>query len=199
MEAHRQGHDDRERWQSLGIGQEIIVVKRSPNGEEAARYPAVVVARALEDDWLAVQARWTYQRVEIDGLVFCPGDTLIEWFSPRLPFNAFAVLSPDDSLRGWYANVTFPAYLEPENDIGCPLTLVWHDLYLDVVGLPGNTYVVRDEDELAESGLETSDPLLHGAIVAAAEELVRRFTAHDLPFRVLHPTGAPRQSQNESV
>jgi hypothetical protein len=161
------------------------------------------VDRAVEGDWVALQALWTYERVEIDGLTFDPGDDLIEWFSPVLPFNAFAVLSPEGVLRGWYANVTYPAFLEPAAADSPIPTLVWHDLYLDLVGLPDATFVVRDEDELAESGLAASDPLLHREIGQAAVELARRFESGDLPFRLLNASNAfqfdRRESQNESV
>jgi hypothetical protein len=201
MESHRQAHEARELWQHLEPGQEIQVVKLDPAGKEAARYPAVVEARAQEDDWVALRAIWTYQRVEIDGLIFEPGDELIEWFSPLLPFNAFAVISPAGALRGWYANVTYPAYLEPE--AGHLLTLFWHDLFLDLVGSPDNTFVTRDEDELAESGLEGRNPRLHHEILAAANELIRRYTSRQLPFSLPSVASIPdsdrRQSQNESV
>ena len=203
MESHLKAHQDLEWWRSLAIGQEITVVKRSPEGNEAARYPGVIVAREPEDDWLAIRALWTYKRVELDGLAFEPGDDLLEWFSPTQPFNAFAVLSPAGTLRGWYANVTYPAYLEPSPDGEPAPTLVWHDLYLDLVGLPDGSYVIRDEDELAESGLSTRDPLLHGDIVAAMRALVLRFMGRKLPFRLMATGARPdddhRQSQNESV
>ncbi|MDQ2652926.1 MAG: DUF402 domain-containing protein [Chloroflexota bacterium] len=203
MDAHHRAHESRELWQNLEIGQDLSVVKINPDGDEAARYAAVVVARAPEDDWVALRAFWTYPRVEIDGLVFDPGDELIEWFSPWLPFNAFGVLSPEGELRGWYANVTYPAYLESKPDAGSPPTLVWHDLYLDLVGLPDETFVTRDEDELAESGLASSHPGLHREILAAADELIRRYTFRKLPFLLLNtttnPEFDPRQSQNESV
>lgn len=202
MDAHRLVHENLHRWRTLRPGQEILVVKLSPKGVEAARYPATVVAGAPQDDWVALRATWTYQRVEVGGLIFDPGDEVIEWFSPRLPFNAFAVLSPAGELRGWYANVTYPAYLELTREAERSLALVWHDLYLDVVGLPDHSHLTLDEDELAESGLAASAPLLYREIVAAASELTRRFQAHELPFRIIGtvstPEFAPRQSQNES-
>ena len=191
MEAHRREHEDRDQWQRLDIGREIMVVKRTPEGDEAARYPAVVVGHAQEDDWVAFHAAWTYERVEIDGLVFNPGDDLIEWFSPLLPFNAFAVLSPEGDLRGWYANVTYPAFLEHDRERDRSLTLVWHDLYLDLVGLPDGTFVVRDEDELADSGLADRDPLLHHEIMGACNELVDRFTSGRMPFQLTNSTELP--------
>lgn len=189
------------RWRGLGLGQPVVVVKLDPQGVEAARYSAVVVERAA-DDWLALRAIWTHKLIEIDGLRFVPGDVLIEWFSPHLPFNAFGVLEPAGTLRGWYANVTRPAYLADDPENAGTTILVWHDLYLDVVGLPDGSSVVRDEDELAASGLESRDPELHAEIVEAALELTRRFAASAIPF-VLEASErdylARRQSQNESA
>lgn len=203
MESHRLTHEDSAQWRSLAVGREITVIKRSPDGAEAARYPAEIVARAAEDDWLALKALWTYKRVEMDGLTFETGDHLIEWFSPVQPFNAFAVVSPEGLLRGWYANVTYPAYLEPSSEGETSPTLVWHDLYLDLVGLSDGTYVVRDEDELAESGLEASNLRLHAEIVAANDDLVRRFISRQLPFHLVDASAfsqsGRRESQNESV
>jgi protein associated with RNAse G/E len=203
MEEHRIAHQAEDLWHTLAVGQEITVVKRSPSGDVAARYPATVVAREAADQWLALKAVWTYKRIEMNGLTFSPGDHLIEWFSPVQSFNAFAVISPEHVLRGWYANVTYPAYLE-SSPAGEPSpTLVWHDLYLDLVGLPDGTYEVLDEDELAESGLQTRDPGLHAEIVAANAELVQRFIKRQLPFRLIDSTDEcrahdRRQSQNES-
>lgn len=181
MDKHHLHHENPALWQGLTVGQDITVVKLDPHGTEAARYPGKVVAHDPENAWLALRATWTYKRVEIDGLVFEPGDELIEWFSPLLPFNAFAVLSPTGDLRGWYANVTYPAYLE-RTDGSDLRTLFWHDLYLDLVGLENGTFTVRDEDELAESGLEASSPHLHAEIVEAGQELVRRFESREMPF-----------------
>ncbi|MCA9880619.1 MAG: YgaC family protein [Thermomicrobiales bacterium] len=185
MDCHRQQHANADQWERLTPGQRLSVVKLTPEGDEVTRYPATAIGHSASDDWLIVRAVWTHHRIELDGLVFAPGDALIEWFSPVLPFNAFAVLSPADELRGWYANVTFPAYLAPaEEGPGSP-TLVWRDLYLDVIGLPDGRSFLCDEDELAASGLATTNPLLHAEIQAAAEDLRRRFRDGSLPFRLV--------------
>jgi hypothetical protein len=198
VDDHRQHQENLALWDNLAIGSELTVVKLDPSGAEAARYPGVVVATDADGGWVALHAIWTYRRVEIDKLVFEPGDNLIEWFSPSLPFNAFAVQSPEGTLRGWYANVTYPTYLVTAREDPGELTLVWHDLYLDLVGLPDSSYVVRDEDELAESGLESSNSPLHAEIVAAGEELVRRFVSNQMPFRLPSLPGAPRAARRES-
>lgn len=150
-------------------GAAITIVKRAPDGREATRYPATVVETSAPEPWIEVTATWTRSRVEVSGLVFETGDTIREFFSARHPFNAFAVISPGGELRGWYGNVTYPAFVMPDAD---PPTLVWHDLYLDVVILPGGAMHLLDDDELEESGLPASQPEFAGAIVEARRDLI---------------------------
>lgn len=172
------------RWEDLQPGARLSIVKLSPNGAESARYSGEVVG-AIEietERWWIVQAKWTYPLVELDGLSFRPNDLLLEWFSPDRPFNAFAVFSRDAQFRGWYANVARPAYLESSDTNRGPEALVWHDLYLDLVGLPDGTYTIRDKDELDDSGLHSRNPTLYRQIVNAGEELARRFVDGKLPF-----------------
>jgi hypothetical protein len=163
-------------WSSLLPGAELAIVKLAPDGSEAARYQGEVVGR-YRDSWVLVLATWTNRTIDLEGLSFCPGDKLLEWFSPRHPFNAFAVFSPADQLKGWYANVTHPARLDATQD---PPVLIWHDLFLDLVGLPDGSFTVRDEDELLTSGLSDAEPELYARICEAQSELIRRF-AHRLP------------------
>jgi hypothetical protein len=165
-------------WSSLLPGAAVTVVKLAPDGSEAARYRGDVVGRC-QDSWLLVQATWTYRGIEVGGLSFCPGDELLEWFSPRHPYNAFAVFSPQDHFKGWYANVAHPARLDATID---PPVLFWHDLYLDLVGLPDGSFTVRDDDELLASGLAEADPALQARILAARSELIRRFQDQLPPF-----------------
>ncbi len=168
-----------ERWPPLPPGTPLEIVKVAPDGAVAARYPGTVIAASVPSPWLAMHATWVSRVVELNGLRFVPGDSLHEYFSPRHPFNAFAVFAPGGRLRGWYANVTHPAALDTRTD---PPRLVWHDLYLDVVGLPDGTAAVRDEDELAASLLAERDPPLAAAILAAGDELLRRFARRTVPF-----------------
>lgn len=179
---------DAQTWPDLVDGAPLTIVKRAPDGSEVTRYPGAVMADTGIGPWVRVAARWTNRRVDLDGLSFVPGDLLVEFFSPMEPFNAFAVYAPDGGLRGWYANVTYPAALDLTT---APPTLIWRDLYLDVVALPDGLVTVRDEDELAEAGLDGSDPALHRAIVSAKDEIRRRFEARTVPF---HPDQAPDSS-----
>lgn len=167
-------------WPPLDPGTELTVVKRDPAGEIVTTYPAVVIRGETPPGWVLTEARWVNQAVDLDGLVFHTGDRLIEAFSSLAPFNTFAVYDPESgALRGWYANVTFPARLDATPN---GLTLTWHDLYLDVIGRPDGFISLRDEDELAESGLEQTDPALYRAIVTAGERIIDRLRARRFPF-----------------
>jgi predicted RNA-binding protein associated with RNAse of E/G family len=166
-------------WPDLAAGTELRIVKRSPEGGEVTRYPGWVIEAGAPLPWIAARANWVTKVVEMDGLRFVPGDRLHEFFSPEHHFNLFSVWSPEGELRGWYANVTHPTTIEWST---APPTLYWHDLYVDLIALPNGVYVVRDEDELEESGLATSDPALHKLILDTRDELIRLFEHRAFPF-----------------
>jgi uncharacterized protein len=179
-------------WSSLLPGTELTIVKLAPDGSEAARYRGEVVSHR-EDSWILVQAAWTNRAVELGELSFFPGDILLEWFSPRHPFNAFAVFSAKKRFKGWYANVTHPARLDVAAD---PPVLIWHDLFLDLVGVPDGSFTLRDGDELRASGLANVDPELHSRIVGAQSELIRRFKHRLPPFADLQAM-TPSQARHQ--
>lgn len=155
--------------QAIPCGTTIQVVKRAPEGHEATRYPAVRVETAAPAPWIELDAVWVVPDVVVAGLEFVPGDTIREFFSAEHPYNAFAVIAPDGELRGWYGNVTYPATIET---IDGAVTLVWHDLYLDVVILPDGSLFRLDDDELAASGIPDADSAFAAAIKRAREDLV---------------------------
>jgi hypothetical protein len=159
---------------SLTSGAAMVVAKQEPGGEEVTRYPATVVATDAPVPWVELEARWTIHEIDVSGLIFSPGDTLREFFSPVHPYNAFAVYAPDDSLRGWYGNVTYPAFVTWED--GEPV-LVWRDLYLDAVILVTGETFLLDDDELAASGLPAASPDFAAAIVQAREDLLAAIPA----------------------
>ena len=156
-------------WQDLAAGTAIDIVKLAPDGGHVVTYPGTVLASGLPGGWTVTEAWWVKRTVDLDGLVFQIGDRLIESFSPEAPFNCFAVHDPQtNDLRGWYANVTYPARLEPGPERP---RLTWHDLYLDLIARPDGFQSLRDWDELDASGLADRDPDLYQAIVATGERL----------------------------
>jgi hypothetical protein len=163
-------------------GTQVTVVKLDPEGREAARYPGVISRERCPNGWFAIEAPWELPRVETGGLIFAPGDTLVEFFSTTDYFNAFRVLAPDGSLRGIYGNVTYPTRVQ-STDSGIVIT--WQDLYLDVVRLANGQVMTVDAEELEQSGLEHSDPSLFARIERTAAELVDLAQAERFPFHRL--------------
>lgn len=154
---------------ALAPGTNLTIVKRGPNGAEVTRYSAAVVETTAPRPWLEVVAAWTLHRVEVAGLAFETGDSIHEFFSAEHPFNAFAVFSPEGALRGWYGNVTYPAFID---EVDGTRVLVWHDLYLDVVILLDGTRRLIDDDELEASGIPNSHPEFAAAIIRARKDLI---------------------------
>jgi hypothetical protein len=153
----------------IPIGAMVTVVKRAPDGSEATRYPAIRVESTAPSPWIELVAEWTVPNVEVAGLPFIPGDSIRELFSAEHPYNAFAVISPEGEMRGWYGNVTYPAFFD---EVEGEQVLVWHDLYLDVVILPDGAMHLLDDDELEESGIPIQDPAFAEAIVQARLDLI---------------------------
>jgi protein associated with RNAse G/E len=177
--VRRPAMDVVEIWPPMPAGTRLECVKVDPNGEIITRYPGVVIETGAPEPWIAVAATWVTKVVDLNGLLFIPGDTMHEFFSPAHPFNLFSIFSPEGILRGWYANVTYPTVVEYRAGAR---SLYWHDLYLDVVALPDGSIFVRDEDELEEAGVPASNPGLCAQIIAAKDELVRRAAAREFPF-----------------
>lgn len=168
------------RWPELAPGAVVTIVKRSvKDGREHARYPGTVIASDLPAPWVVFETHWTYGNIAQGELRFEIGDILHEIFSPIHPYNAFAVYTPTGKLKGWYANVDWPAVLERDGD---ETILVWNDLVIDVVALPDGSVTVLDEEELDEWTLASRDPELHERILAARDELVVRFRARLAPY-----------------
>lgn len=168
----------------MAVGTELRIVKVSPEGEQVTSYPGWVIDAGAPAPWIAARADWVRRVVEMDGLRFVPGDRLHEFFSPRHGYNLFSVWSPEGELRGWYANVTHPTRIDFTS---APISLYWHDLYVDLIGLPDGSFAVRDEDELEAAGLAASDPSLHAHVLAMRDELLRLYHARAFPFHERSP------------
>lgn len=167
-------------WPDLSPGTELQIVKLDPEGNEVTRYPGFVVEGEHPAPWLVLRATWVSRAYDLDGLLFLPGDRLHEFFSPIHPYNVFSVFSPEGTLRGWYANVTYPSRLDLTTT---PPTLFWHDLYLDIIALPTSTNpIIRDQDELDDSGLRETNPTLYNAIIATHHDLLHLCRTREFPF-----------------
>ena len=170
-----------ENWELLIPGTPVTLVKRLHDGNDVVWYPGVIVSTLADDPWVEVEAYWTAGTVVQGPITFETGDVLREFFSWQHPFNAFALYSPALELKGWYANVTYPSWVERSHS---GFSLYWQDLWLDVVADGHGNAVNLDDDELEASGLALTDPGLHRSIVAARDELANRLRSGASPFVV---------------
>ncbi|MFF3712572.1 DUF402 domain-containing protein [Streptomyces phaeochromogenes] len=152
---------------------DIVLVKA---GRTKIRYPAEL----LHDDGthVTVRAAWAGAGVRDFGFVrFEPGDVFTEHYWRDRWYAVKEVRGPEGVLKGWYCDITRPASVSEGE-------LVVEDLDLDLWRSADGTAVLRlDEDEFAESGLETTDPQAAAAARSALDELELR--ARDGGFEAL--------------
>lgn len=156
-------------WQDLAPGQPVTIIKRR---SDVLKPDTVYTARMVESyrsGWYAFEAAWTLPYVDAGGIIFEPGGRLVEYFSPMHWYNIFAVYRSNGAYAGLYANVTAPPTLEHDRERGW--TVIWPDLWLDVIKLPDGTVAVLDEDEFDESGISVADPELARLIENTCDEL----------------------------
>ncbi|MDQ1030491.1 hypothetical protein QF035_008073 [Streptomyces umbrinus] len=143
---------------------DIVLVKA---GRTKIRYPAEL----LHDDGthVTVRAAWAGAGVRDFGFVrFEPGDVFTEHYWRDRWYAVKEVRGPEGVLKGWYCDITRPAAVSEGE-------LVVEDLDLDLWRSADGRAVLRlDEDEFAESGLETTDPQAAAAARAALDELELR-------------------------
>ena len=163
-------------WPALSPGTGVEIAKLHSDGIESTRYTGVVLDHTEHPDWVVIAAQWTRASVHLDGLDFLPGDHLREYFSHWHWFNVFEVIAPDGRTRGWYANVTYPAWMGECQGL---TTVYWHDLIVDLIVLPDGAMTVRDEDELEEAGI-IGDLLQQ--IVNSRDALVQLAQTRAFPF-----------------
>ncbi|MCZ4510994.1 DUF402 domain-containing protein [Streptomyces sp. ActVer] len=140
---------------------DIVLVKA---GRTKIRYPAEL----LHDDGthVIVRAAWAGAGVRGFGFVrFEPGDVFTEHYWRDRWYAVKEVRGPEGVLKGWYCDITRPAAVSEGE-------LVVEDLDLDLWRSADGQAVLRlDEDEFAESGLETTDPQAAAAARSALDEL----------------------------
>src|SRR5215211_667002 len=132
----------------MPAGDPVRIVKLRPDGSEATSYDGIELRGAFPEDWRVFRAEWTVGTINAGGLIFEIGDYLHEYFSPTAWFDVFALFASNGRLKGWYGNVTWPTMFEagPEFE-----TIVWHDLFIDLIGFPDGHFLILDEDELEAS------------------------------------------------
>jgi uncharacterized protein len=145
------------------VGEEIVVIKRNPAGEEIWRYHGRVLGRG--PGWVRLEAFFNRDDRPFHGILLGRGDRFVETFYSDRGYNIFEMHArKDDALKGWYCNVARPAEISDE-------VVSYVDLALDLLVYPDRRQLVLDEDEFAELHLA-------GPEVDAARQALRELQEH---------------------
>lgn len=138
------------------------VHKCTPAGERVLSYEGEVLERSAAH--IVVRAPWPLGVRELPYTTFQPGDFFIETFYRDRWHNVFEVRAADGALKGWYANLTFPARITEED-------VDWLDLALDAWMSAEGRLALLDGDEF-EAALGALPGDLAAAARAAVEPMV---------------------------
>ena len=137
----------------------ITVVKLDPTGKETWRYQGRILRQ--EGSRILLEAFFNREDMLFHGMPLCKGDRFVETYYTDRWYNFYEIHSrADDSLRGWYCNVSLPAYLEGD-------TLYYTDLALDLLVFPDGRQIVLDEDEFDR--LDLTQQVREQALAALSE------------------------------
>jgi predicted RNA-binding protein associated with RNAse of E/G family len=110
--------------------------------------------------------------MDLGFVILDPDDRWTEYFFADRWYNIFEIRAGDGFLKGWYCNITRPAYIGPDE-------VAAEDLALDLWVTPGGDMQVLDEDEFAALALSSTE---REAARKALADLQARVTRRDPPF-----------------
>lgn len=151
----------------------VIVIKLNPQREETWRYEGRILAE--KDNSLLIEAYFNRADFTFHNIRLKENDRFIERYFSNRWYNIFEIHDrEDDSIKGWYCNVTTPAEFSPGR-------IAYVDLALDLLAYPDGRYLVLDEDEFADLPLEHNT---QKQARAAIEDLVRLAKTGQLPVLI---------------
>jgi hypothetical protein len=152
----------------------LNVLKLNLEGVEVWRYPAKVLAEAPGQ--VTIEAFFNRADLHFHDILFGQGDRFVETYYTERWYNIYEIHAREDGhVRGWYCNISRPAFVSEQ-------TISYVDLALDLLVYPDGRQLVLDEDEFAAL------PLSAGERIRAREALVELqtgFTRHIYPPRLL--------------
>ncbi len=152
----------------------VTVYKRDERGMVTLHYQGEITARA--ETWVVLEARMG-RDVPTDYVHFRKGDRMTEYFYSDRWYNIFRIEDIDSQqLKGWYCNITRPAYFS-DGDDGAIVTA--DDLALDVFIAPDGALRVLDEDEFIAIDIPDVE---RAACLAAVEQVRALSVAKTAPF-----------------
>lgn len=142
----------------------ITVIKLDIHGQETWKYRGELLHRGCNT--VILEAHFDREDTLFHGMLLGKGDRFVETYYTDRWYNIFEIHARnDDQLRGWYANIAYPAEITGN-------TLSYIDLALDLLVFPDGRQVILDEAEFAALPLS---PQVRSQANAALSELQALF------------------------
>ena len=142
----------------------IWIVKLNTNNIETWRYKGQILKQSL--DQITVEAFFDKPDIQFHGMLLRKGDRFVETYFTKRWYNIFEIhAKEDDSLRGWYCNVSTPAIIREDR-------ILYIDLALDLLVFPDRSQIILDKEEFEL--LEISNEMRINA-EKALDELQKKF------------------------
>ncbi len=163
--------------------EEVIIIKRNPQGQETWRYQGAVLQRSPHG--LLIEANFNREDIPFHGILLGRGDRFVEAYFSHLWFNIFEMHDhATDALKGWYCNITRPAEFSDGR-------IEYVDLGLDLLVYPDMRMLILDEDEFENMDLSERERRQSLAALEDLQVLFRQYAR--VPLEELFTVLAARQ------
>ncbi len=150
---------------------EITIYKCNHLGEVIFQYPGAVLRR--RENWVCVTAIFNLPESDLGFVTFRQGDVFVEWFYADRWYNVFRVEDGQSArLKGWYCNITRPAYITDD-------AIYADDLALDIFVMPNGNLALLDEEEFDSLNLSTDERM---AALRAVQTIRQAAAQREAPF-----------------
>jgi protein associated with RNAse G/E len=117
----------------------VTIHKLNADGKELWCYEGLVLEH--NQILITLEARFDRDDVDIEDLQLRRGDRFVETFYFDRWYNVFEIYQEETNLfKGWYCNITRPAWLDG-------IHLFAEDLGLDLIVMPDRRMTVVDQDD----------------------------------------------------
>jgi len=129
--------------------QNVIVIKLNTHREETWRYDGRIVAR--DESGVLIEAFFNRDDLPFHGITLQSNDRFLERYFKDRWYNIFEIHDrTDNRIKGWYCNITKPAEITPGK-------VAYVDLALDLLVYPNGDYLILDEEEFQQLGLNDGE------------------------------------------
>jgi len=163
---------------------DITIIKQNLQEQEVWRYRGRILRQTSAA--FLIEAPFNREDTVFEGIPLKKGDPFIEAFYTRRWFNIFEMHDRDSgAIKGWYCNVTRPA-------VFTDATLSAVDLALDLLVYPDGHWLLLDQDEYADLGLNDVDQAQAQQAVAELQRLFSLGT--DFELATIFPVTDPYEA-----